>query len=98
MSIQYQGAGYSSFEEFMNDTGVDKDNFADAKKSANEFGTKFQETFNKEFKNQYTEAQERAKRLDSQPKVLNPIPNSLLYFGLMTAGIYLAYSFIFKSE
>jgi len=44
MSIQYQGAGYSSFEEFMNDTGVDKDNFADAKKSANEFGSKFQQS------------------------------------------------------
>ncbi len=98
MAIQYQGAGYNSFDEFMTETGLDKDNFVDAKKSASNFGIKFKETFTTEFKNQFTEAQERAKRLDSKPKVLGPVPNSLLYFGLMTAGIYLAYSFIFKSE
>jgi hypothetical protein len=98
MSIQYQGAGYDSFGEFMNDTGVDKDTFANAQKTANNFGIKFKETFTTEFKNQFTEAQERAKRLDSKPKVLNPVPNSLLYFGIVTVGIYLAYSLIFKSE
>lgn len=96
--MAYQGAGYDSFGEFMNDTGMDKDTFVNAQKSANTFGIKFKETFTSEFKNQFTEAQERAKRLDSKPKVVNPIPNSFLYFAVVTAGIYLAYSFIFKSE
>ena len=96
--MAYQGAGYDSFGEFMNDTGMDKDTFVNAQKSANTFGIKFKETFTSELKNQFTEAQERAKRLDAKPKVLNPVPNSLLYFAFVTAGIYLAYSFIFKSE
>lgn len=98
MPIQYQGAGYDSFDEFMTETGLDKDNFIDAKKSAISFGSKFEETFSKEFKNQFKEAQERAKRLDSKPKLLNPVPNSLLYFVIFTVGIYLASSLIFKSK
>jgi len=79
-----------NFEEFFEDTGIDKETFADAQTKALNFGQKFKSTFAPELKSKITEAQQRVKRLDNKPSVVTGIPNSFIYFFILVAGIYVA--------
>jgi hypothetical protein len=85
-----------NFEEFFQETGVDKETFEGAKTKALNFGQKFKSTFAPEFNSQVTEAQQRAKRLDNKPYLITGVPNSFLYFFLLVSGIYVAQRLIYN--
>ena len=85
-----------SFEDFFTSTGVDKESFEDAKTKALNFGQRFKATFTPEFKSQVTEAEQRAKRLDSKPDVLKGVPNSFIYFFVLVTGVYVAQRLIYR--
>jgi hypothetical protein len=85
-----------NFGEFFETTGVDKDTFENAQSKALSFGQKFKATFSPELDTQITEAEQRAKRLDSKPYVINGVPNSFVYFFILVTGLYVAQRLIYK--
>ena len=87
-----------NFEDFFQDTGIDRETFEGAQTKALNFGQKFKSTFSPEFNLQVTEAQQRAKRLDTKPYVVKGVPNSFIYFFLLVSGIYVAQRLIYSKK
>jgi len=87
---------YESTQDFFQETGLDKQDFAQVEKSANAFGAKFKETFSEEFNKHLQESTDRAKRLDAKEPLVFGLPNSFLYLVMYGAAIYLMGKLIFK--
>lgn len=86
-----------SFDDFFENTGIEKDSFQGAKTKALNFGQRFKSTFTPELKSQVSEAKQRAKRLNAKPSVIKNVPNAILYFSLLVISGFILKRIFTKS-
>ena len=80
-----------NFNTFFQDTNFDTDRIQD---NAQLFGDKFAETFTPEASANLEEAKKRIERLNAKPEVVQGVPNSLLYYGVIALSIYGIYKIL----
>lgn len=80
-----------NFNTFFQDTNFDADRIQD---NAQLFGDKFAETFTPEASANLEEAKKRIERLNAKPEVVQGVPNSLLYYGVIALSIYGIYKIL----
>ncbi len=80
-----------NFNTFFQDTNFDSDRIQD---NAQLFGDKFAETFSPEASANLEEAKKRIERLNAKPEVVQGVPNSLLYYGVIALSIYGIYKIL----
>lgn len=83
-----------SFNAFIQDTNFDSQKSQTDLSNVELFGDKFAETFSPEASANLEEAKKRIERLNAKPEVVQGIPNSVLYYGLIALAIYGIYKIL----
>ena len=83
-----------NFDTFFQDTNFETDRIQGDVNNSELFGDKFAETFSPEASVNLEEAKKRIERLNAKPEVVQGIPNSILYYGLIALGIYGIYKIL----
>jgi hypothetical protein len=82
------------FNAFLEDANFDTQKIQSDLSNADLFGDKFAETFSPEASANLEEAKKRIQRLNSKPEVVQGVPNSILYYGLIALSIYGIYKIL----
>ena len=83
-----------NFDTFFQDTNFDTERVQGDLNNAKLFGDKFAETFSPEASANLEEAKKRIERLNAKPEVVQGVPNSLLYYGVIALSIYGIYKIL----